>query len=523
MPGQAQPISAARVALFLAGVLAPLLLLWAFAPPDLVLPTDVYTGLHAGIELVVAAVGLATFAVQWFAAGTGVFREARARFLAATFLGVAALEVLHYLCFPGMPGFLGPATTERGIFYFLAARAWTLAALLAALLMGPETEHPLLRRRWLFAWNGALLAAVVAFDQLAGPDRAWFFVQGQGLTPAKKLIDAGMAAVALAGAARALQRARRVRNDRALVKVAAALTAMAASEVAFTLYRSPHDLFNVVGHVYLLLAFWYLFDGLFVAALLQPYRELERLRAHVEDELKVTIRRLEKVTEQREDLLRAVSHDLRNPLQVVLLQVERLSRAAGDLAVVRRPVSSIRFAGRRMERMLRDLADASRLEGGALQLDRAPLALGPFVDQLLEVEHGVLETDRVRNEVPLGLPPLDVDADRLDRILVNLVGNALKYSPGTVVIGAHAGDGEACLWVSDEGPGIPPADLARLFERFYRGHRHEGEGLGLGLFIVKRLVEAHGGRIEAESAVGRGSTFTIHLPLWREPVVTSGA
>jgi signal transduction histidine kinase len=105
------------------------------------------------------------------------------------------------------------------------------------------------------------------------------------------------------------------------------------------------------------------------------------------------------------------------------------------------------------------------------------------------------------------------DPDRLDRILGNLVGNALKYSDGRVTVSASREGGAVRVRVVDHGPGIAAEDVANLFERFYRGQRHEGEGLGLGLFIVRKLVEAHGGRVDVESALGRGSTFSFTLPL----------
>jgi signal transduction histidine kinase len=276
------------------------------------------------------------------------------------------------------------------------------------------------------------------------------------------------------------------------------------------LYTHAYDPFNVLGHAYLAVSFWFVFDGLFVAALVRPYRDLDRLRAHVEDELVVTIRRLRQTTEQREDLLRAVSHDLRNPLQIVMLQAQRLLRIAED--PVRRPSSAIITAARRMDRMLRDLSDSARAESGNLELARAPIDLRPFVEELLESSEGVLDVARVENAVPERLPAVLADPDRLDRILTNLVGNALKYSPGRVIVQAEGEGPEVRVSVADKGPGIGPDDLPRVFDRYYRGQRHEGEGLGLGLYIVRKLVEAHGGKIWAQSRPGVGSTFTFSLP-----------
>jgi len=141
--------------------------------------------------------------------------------------------------------------------------------------------------------------------------------------------------------------------------------------------------------------------------------------------------------------------------------------------------------------------------------------LRPFVAGILETSDGVLDAARVENGIPPVLPPVRADPDRLDRILTNLIGNALKYSQDRVSVHADADDGGASVRVSvaDRGKGIGDGDLPRIFDRYYRGQRHEGEGLGLGLFIVRKLVEAHGGRIWAVSRPGEGSTFTFTLPV----------
>jgi signal transduction histidine kinase len=491
----------------------PIAVLLTVRPWGLALPARVYLPAHTALEVVIVAFGLATFAVQWFAAGAGAFREARALFIGPAFLAGAIFETAHLLAFPGMPGFLGPASTERGIFYWLAARAITVGAIVAAARIERGAEGVFLGRRRLLFLNLAVAALVIGIEGALPAERAWFFVEGRGLTGLK--IAAEVAILAAAGAG-ALLHARRWRRtgEKASGKLALALAMAALGELCFMLYRHAYDPFNVVGHAYVVLSSWFVFDALFSATLVRPYRELDALRAHVEDELVVSIRELRDSKEQREDLLRAVSHDLRNPLQVVLLQCQRLLRAPeGDPA--RRPAQSILAAARRMDRMLRDLADAARSESGNLELAPSALDLRPFVDRFLEAADGVLERPRVENAVPAAAPRVLADADRLDRILVNLVGNALKYSQERVVISADGAGDVVRISVADKGPGISPEDLPRIFERYYRGQRHEGEGLGLGLFIVRKLVEAHGGRIWADSRPGLGSTFTFTLPIAR--------
>jgi signal transduction histidine kinase len=506
-PGTRQRATDAVFAVALAG--SPILLLLVARPFGIVFPKPLYLPVHTALEALVAAAGLATFAVQWFAAGKGAFREARARFIGPAFLGAALLELAHLLSFPGMPGFFGPSSTERGIAYWLAARALSVGALVAAARIERESESPLLRRGRVLAAILGFVAVVFAVELSLPSQRAYFFVEGRGLTTLKIVLEGAVAVAATVGALLHLRAWIRTRDD-ASGKLALSLAMAVYSELCFMLYTHAYDPFNVVGHAYLAVSFWFVFDGLFVAALVRPYRDLDRLRAHVEDELVVTIRRLRQTTEQREDLLRAVSHDLRNPLQIVMLQAQRLLRIAED--PVRRPSTAIITAARRMDRMLRDLSDSARAESGNLELVRAPVDLRPFVAELLDSSDGVLDVGRVENAVPERLPVVLADPDRLDRILTNLVGNALKYSPGRVIVQAEGEGAEVRVSVADKGPGIGPDDLPRVFDRYYRGQRHEGEGLGLGLYIVRKLVEAHGGKIWAQSRPGAGSTFTFTLP-----------
>lgn len=488
----------------------PLLVLVALrGRVDLQVSRAAYLPLHTVIELLVVSTLLATFCVQWFAARAQAFRDARARFLGPALLAGAAFEALHYLTFPGMAGLFGPSSTERGITYWLAARTWVVGAMFVTPFIPPTSAHPLLRRWPLLAFSSAAVVAVVGFDLSSPHDRAHFFVEGQGLTRIKLALEGGVALAAAVGAALHGGRAWRT-GERALGRLAGALALSALAGACFTLYATAYDAFNVLGHVYLLGSAALAFDALFLAALVKPYAELDALRAHVEGELQVTIAELKQRTEQRDDLLRAVSHDLRSPLQVVVLQASRLARPAeGERG---RLGEAILAAGRRMDRMLRDVADLARLDGGMVRLERRPVALRPAVADLLAQSEGALDAARVTNAVPEELPALDADPDQLDRILLNLVGNALKYTAGAVWIAAAADAGLVRVSVRDEGPGIDPADLPRLFERYYRGHARRGDGLGLGLFIVRRLVEAHGGRVDVESGPS-GSTFAFTVPV----------
>ena len=229
---------------------------------------------------------------------------------------------------------------------------------------------------------------------------------------------------------------------------------------------------------------------------------------------------LHDLQEQRDDILRAVSHDLRNPLAVVMGQAELLLRALKKAGLSGPELSSantILTNARRMNTMIQDLVDAARSESGQLQLKREPVNLRAFALDLKERLAASLQTARIEVQIPPDLPPASADPARLERIFTNLWSNALKYGmPGApVVVTARQEDGWVITSVADRGPGIPPEDLPRLFDRYFRAGtaREQREGLGLGLYVTRMLVEAHGGRIWVESKVGVGSRFSFSLPV----------
>ena len=228
---------------------------------------------------------------------------------------------------------------------------------------------------------------------------------------------------------------------------------------------------------------------------------------------------LHQLQEQREIYVHTISHDLRAPLAVVqghaqVLQEELEIRHLDGLLLD--STSAILRGAQRMNVMIQDLVDAARFEGGQLTLERRPVDLRNYLDNLLQRSALSMEVERVTLDLPADLPPVAADYNRIERVFTNLLSNAMKYSdPGTPVrVCARQLDGDVEVRVSDRGRGIPAENLPHLFERFYRvtGGRNI-EGLGLGLYITRLLVEAHGGHIRVESELGQGSTFIFTLPV----------
>jgi signal transduction histidine kinase len=223
--------------------------------------------------------------------------------------------------------------------------------------------------------------------------------------------------------------------------------------------------------------------------------------------------------EARDDLVRMIGHDLRTPLNAVYQQAHLLRRSPEDALKVAERAAVIVRSCQRMSAMIQDLVETVLLEAGQLTLVRTAVDLGALVPELLERLRGGLEVDRVRVAIAPALPLADADPDRLERVLVNLLSNALKYSPAESAVRlelAPAPDGGVLVIVADRGVGIAPEDQARIFDRFFRARgSRRPEGLGLGLYITRLLVEAHGGRIDVTSGLGQGSTFRVRLPARR--------
>ena len=223
------------------------------------------------------------------------------------------------------------------------------------------------------------------------------------------------------------------------------------------------------------------------------------------------------VEQRRRELIGDLTHELRTPLTVMRGYLEELAdgRIEGSPQLYQRLIKETR----RLERLIHDLQELSKAEAGYLSIDPQPLQLYPllaslverFTDQLLE------EGPSLELKCPKDLSPVLADRDRTEQILVNLLGNAVRYTEtGSIVVEAAKINRQVWISVTDTGVGIAEADLPYVFERFWRADpsrsSHSG-GTGIGLAIARRLVELQGGRIEVTSELGKGSTFRFCLPL----------
>jgi len=239
------------------------------------------------------------------------------------------------------------------------------------------------------------------------------------------------------------------------------------------------------------------------------------------DRLSVSFNRmaasLEGVEQRRRELVSDLTHELRTPLTVMRGYLEELS--SGELESSPEIYQRLARETKRLERLVNDLQELSKAEAGYLPINLQPINLHPlleslvarFADQILE------DGPTLRLECPAQLPLVRADPDRTEQVLVNLIGNAIRYTPaGTITVRTEIGVDKLWLSVIDTGIGIAPEDLPLIFDRFFRADRsrtRNSGGTGIGLAIARRLVELQGGQIEVKSQLDRGSTFRFCLLL----------
>ena len=252
-----------------------------------------------------------------------------------------------------------------------------------------------------------------------------------------------------------------------------------------------------------------------VVSLLRIAAERERLQREA-----LEAEALRQADTMKTALLRAVSHDLRTPLMAISTSAGALARSDLALAEADRAelLETILAASDRLDHLVGNLLDLSRLQAGAAQPERRLVDLDELVAAALD-ELGPA-ADRVEVALPNDVPAVSVDAHQIQRTIVNLLENALRYSPPDepVRVQVSGGHSEAVVRVIDHGPGVAAADRERIFQPFDRGGRTgDSPGAGLGLAIARGFAEANGGRVTVESLSGQGATFVVSLPIASAP------
>jgi len=225
----------------------------------------------------------------------------------------------------------------------------------------------------------------------------------------------------------------------------------------------------------------------------------------------------EQATSARDQMLGIVAHDLRNPLGTILMASGLLEEVIDAQAPARRHVAIVRRSVDRMNRLIGDLLDMKRIENGRLAVELRPISASALLGEAVEMLRGLAAASSIELalDAPSSLPQVMADANRIQQVLSNLIGNAIKFTPkgGRITLRGEEAMGGVRIAVADTGSGISAEQLPHVFGQFWQGSRTDKRGIGLGLTIAKGIVEAHGGKIWVASELGIGTTFYFTLQL----------
>jgi signal transduction histidine kinase len=222
--------------------------------------------------------------------------------------------------------------------------------------------------------------------------------------------------------------------------------------------------------------------------------------------------------EIKRTFISVISHELKTPVALIKGYAGTLRRedAKWDMEVVKDSLAVIEDEADRLTELIENLLDATRLQSGTLSLSRSDVVLRQTAERVAERLRNQANRHIISVDLPKDFPVILCDEDRIEQVFYNLISNAIKYSPngGEIRIEGHVYPGQVVICVSDQGPGIAPGDIPYIFDRFYRSTEasRQTKGAGLGLFLSRAVVEAHGGRIWVDPKPGQGARICFSLP-----------
>jgi signal transduction histidine kinase len=474
-----------------------------------------YLLFHGLVELFSVVVACGIFMIAWnsrrFLANSYLL------FIGVAYLFVGILDLLHTLAYKGMGAFPGFGTNLPTQLWIVSRYVESLSLLIAPAFLGRK-----LKARAVFAGYSVAVALLVA-SIFVGifPD---CYVEGEGLTPFKRISEYAIALILLASAVW-LWRKRGAFDSGVLYLLIASIAITIVSELAFTLYRSVYDVFNLSGHLLKLLSFYLIYKAIIETGLEQPYNLLFRDLKQSEKALRQRTVELKARNQDLDAFAHTVAHDLKNPLGLVVGYADLLAEDYDALQAEDRQhyANAIARSGHKMTEIVDEILFLSRVR--TLEVETQVLDMTEIVNEVLQTLAPTIEARRAEIVLPAAWPAAVGYAPWIEEVWANYVSNACKYGgePPRVELGATVETDAASrpavrFWVRDNGPGLSPEQQERLFTPFTRLPSLHGRGHGLGLSIVKRIVEKLGGQVGVESAAGHGSVFSFTLPAAVDPL-----
>lgn len=500
--------------------LLPVILLTAMplikllAPVYVSIGTPIYLTVHTIMEFLSIAVSLAVFIVAWY--NYQQTSEERELIICLTFFTVGVVDFAHTLSYEGMPLFFTGNSINKSATYWVIARLIEGVGLLTAAYIPKDFLSRFVKPIPMLLLTSILTSFVlveIAFNVDKMPP---MFISGIGQTPVKIGLEY---TVIVLKALSLWVLARRRDGGASSFYLQAAFILGIFAEIAFTLDKGSYDMYNFIGHLFKISAFACILRGLFVSSLVRVY-ENNRILREQKQMLAEANERLAEADRLKTEFLANTNHELRTPLTAIIAFTELLmDRETGSLNEIQQDyVKEIYDSSLHLLNEINNLLDLSKIESGKMGLHRVSVDIRSIIEDGAKKFEPVLKLKKQRlvYHVSNEIKEAPVDISKIIKILNNLIGNAHKFTPEGGFIRLDLSfipeSKELLFVVEDNGIGIQPEDQAIIFEKFRQvdgSTTRQYHGSGLGLTLVKHLVELHEGRIWLESVPGKGTKFSF--------------
>lgn len=482
-----------------------------------IISPEIYPVLHMVIEFVIVVVAICASLMSWY--DYKHKHELKMLILSLTFCLVAPFEFAHALSYMGMPDFITPNSVNKASTLFIITKLLLAAGLLTAVMFG---ERIVVIRR---------SALIPAFSFLLGVSAIYLIVTNLSLLPAMYdqaarsqtglKVFLGYLIIAMeALAVITIFTKKWIGGKNAYLGMALIIIIM--SDLAFTYYRSPYDTYNLLGHIYQVFSFAFIFKAVIDEAVGMLY-ETNRTLARQWEMLAEKNQQLLEADRLKDEFLANTNHELRTPLSAIIAFTEiLLDERTGALNDMQKDyLNEISDSGKELLGRINGFLDLSKIAAGKTVLYREEFNVYELIDEVANKMNPLFNQKSLNLELPRAGVPLRVWADRekTGQILTNLLSNALKFTaPGgrvTVEVKPDDSGNGVYISVTDTGIGIDTADQEKIFQPFQQldgTTSRKYSGTGIGLTLAKKLVDLHGGSIGVKSKINKGSTFTFMLP-----------
>lgn len=483
-----------------------------------VIQGEVYVVVHLVIEFGIVLVAICAALMSWY--DYKYKHELRMLIISLTFAIAASFEFAHALSYMGMPDFITPNSVNKASTFFVITKLFLAVGLLAAAFSGERIK--IIHRSALvpvfFVLAGVLLIVVVAFYIPYLP--AMYDPAAGSQTSLKIFLGYLIIAVEVLAAARLLMKKEVGKQDFYLVM---ALLIIIMSDLSFTRYYSPYDTYNLLGHIYQVFSFAFIFKAIIDEAVGIIY-ETNRAMERQWEMLAEKNRQLQEADLLKNEFLANTNHELRTPLSAIIAFTEMLlDESTGKLSELQKDyLSEISDSSKELMGRINGFLDLSKIAAGKTVLYKEEFGVAGLIEDICGKMRPLFIQKGIALEAQAHYSLLKVWADRekAGQVLINLLSNALKFTaPGGAVVveaGLDAAGQHVYISVTDSGIGIDTSDQERIFQPFQQidgtSVRKYG-GTGIGLTLARKLVDLHGGSIWVSSEVNKGSTFTFTLPL----------